>query len=159
MTKKKDNYIKVLFRYHSNVLDKIVVETMWAIKVDEKNGIYKLDSIPFYGLQIATDDEFFAEYDELEEMLSYRKVTKFSGNSVVLVSITNEEINKEIIRNKFKSLGCTSEGLNEKYFSMEILKSSNYLKIRNQLEEYEDQGILVYAEPCLSDKHRNEIIN
>ena len=59
MTKKNNKYTKVLFRYHSNVLDETTVETMWAIKVDEKNGIYKLDSIPFYGPQIATDDEFF----------------------------------------------------------------------------------------------------
>ncbi len=130
MTKEKDKYIKVLFRYHSNVLDKVIVETMWATPVDEKNGIYKLDSIPFYGPEIATEDEFFAEYDELEQMLTFRSITKFSGNSIVLISITQNGIDKEIIRNDFKSLGCTSEGLNDKFFSMEILKSINYLKIK-----------------------------
>ncbi|SED50932.1 protein of unknown function [Tenacibaculum sp. MAR_2010_89] len=159
MTKKNNKYTKVLFRYHSNVLDETTVETMWAIKVDEKNGIYKLDSIPFYGPQIATDDEFFAEYDELEQMLTYRKTTKFSGNSIVLISIIKEGIDKEIIREEFKSMNCTSEGLNDRYFSMEILASSNYLKIKTKLEEYENQGIFEYAEPCLSDKHRNEINN
>ena len=159
MTQENDKYAKVLFRYHSNVLDEMTVETMWAIKVDEKNGIYKLDSIPFYGPLIATDDEFFAEFDESEQMLTFRKTTKFSGNSVVLVSIIKEGIDKEIIRDEFKSMNCTSEGLNDRYFSMEILASCNYLTIKNRLEEYESEGILEYAEPCLSDKHRNEINN
>lgn len=45
----KQEFEKVLFRYHSNVLDKSTVETMWAEKVDQENGIYKLSNIPFYG--------------------------------------------------------------------------------------------------------------
>ncbi|ANQ51736.2 DUF4265 domain-containing protein [Flammeovirga sp. MY04] len=150
------NHIKVLFRYFSNVLDETTVETMWAIEVDKQNGIYKLDSIPFYGPQIATDDEFFAEYDESEQMLTYRYTTKFSGNSILLISIIKEGIDKEVIRDEFRSLQCESEGLGDHYFSMEILASSNFLKIKERLDEYEDQGILEYAAPCLSDKHRND---
>ena len=159
MTDENDKYTKVLFRYHSNVLEEVTVETMWAIKIDEKNGIYKLDSIPFYGPLIATDDEFYAEFDESEQTLTYRETTKHSGNSIVLVSITKEGINKENIRDEFKSMGCTSEGLNESYFSMEIPVSSDYSMIKKKLDEYEKQGIFEYAEPCLSEKHRNEIKN
>lgn len=159
MTNENDKYAKVLFRYHSNVLDETTVETMWAIKIDEKNGIYKLNSIPFYGPQIATDDEFYAEFDESEQMLTYRETTKSSGNSIVLVSITKEGIDKENIRDDFKSMGCTSEGLNEGYFSMEIPGSSEYSTIKEKLDGYEEKGIFEYAEPCLSEKHRNEIKN
>lgn len=130
---------------------------MWAIEVDKKNGIYKLDSIPFYGPEIATVDAFFAEYDESEQILTYRRTTKFSGNSIVLISITKNGIDKEIIRDDFKSMNCASEGLNDRYFSLEILASCDYVKIRTELDEYEAQGILEYAEPCLSDKHRNDV--
>ncbi len=159
MTNSGDDHVKVLFRYHSNVLDEVTVETMWAIKVDEKNGIYKLDSIPFYGAEIASDDEFFAEYDESEEMITYRKTTKYSGNSIVLVSISNDEINKEEIREDFKTLNCVSEGLNDYYFSMEILATTDYSMIKNRLEQYETQGLIDYAEPCLSEKHRSDLNN
>ena len=55
---------KILFKFHSNVLNEVTVETMWALKVEPVKGIYKLDSIPFYGPLIATDDEFYAEFDE-----------------------------------------------------------------------------------------------
>jgi len=159
MTTENDKYTKVLFRYHSNVLDETIVETMWAIIIDEKNGIYKLDSIPFYGPLIATDDEFYAEFDESEQMLTYRETTKHSGNSIVLVSISKEGIDKEVIRDEFKSMGCTSEGLDESYFSMEVPVSSDYSAIKKKLDVYVKQGKLDYAESCLSEKHRNEIKN
>jgi hypothetical protein len=152
----EDKYEKILFKYHSNVLDEITVETMWAEKIDPKNGIYKLDSIPFYGPLIATGDEFFAEYDESEQRLTYRKTIKHSGNSIVIVVITQEGFDKEIIRDEFKLLNCTSEGLNETYFSMEVLELTNYAPIQKRLQELEDKGVIGYSEPCLSQKHRNE---
>ena len=154
-----DTHEKILFRYHSNVLDKITVETMWAEKVDVENGIYKLDSIPFYGPLIATDDEFFAEFDEYEQCLTYRNTVKPSGNSVVTVVITKEGFDKEIIRDEFKALNCTSEGLNESYFAMEILKLTNYGSIQKRLKELEENGIISFSEPCLSDKHKTDLVN
>ena len=67
---------------------------MWAKEIDKENGIYKLDNIPFYGPLIATDDEFYAEFDESEHMLTYRKTTRHSGNSIVLVIITQDGYDK-----------------------------------------------------------------
>jgi hypothetical protein len=150
-------YEKILFKYHSNVLDEIIVETMWAKKVDPEKGIYKLDSIPFYGPLIATDDEFFAEYDESEQRLTYRKTTKNSGNSIVLVVITEEGFDKEIIRDEFKLLNCKSEGLNDSYFSMEVLESIDYKTIQERLEILENEGTIEYSEPCLSEKHQMDL--
>ena len=148
---------KILFKYHSNVLDEIVVETMWAKVIDRQNGIYKLDSIPFYGPLIATDDEFYAEYDQDEERITYRKTTMRSGNSIVLISIVKEGYDKEELREEFKRLNCISEGLNDSYFSMEILSETNYKEIKPQLDNYEKLGIIEYAEPCLSSKHSKDI--
>ena len=159
MTKTDKKYEKILFKYQSNVLDELTVERMWAEIIDKENGIYKLDNIPFYGPIIATDDEFYAEFDESEQMLTYRKTTKFSGNSIVLVIITKNGFDKEIIRNRFKELNCKSEGLNDSYFSMEILKDINYYEIKKILTEYEKDGILEYAEPCLSEKHQTDLKN
>lgn len=157
MTETENKYEKVLFKYHSSVLNEITIETMWAIVIDLENGIFKLDSIPFYGPLIATDDKFYAEFDESEQMLTYRKTIESSGNSIVLVIIIQEGFDKEIIRNRFKELNCISEGLNDTYFSMEILKETDYLEIKNLLYGYENDGILGYAEPCLSEKHQNDI--
>ncbi|KAA3624635.1 MAG: DUF4265 domain-containing protein [Flavobacterium sp.] len=159
MTEKENRYEKILFKYHSPVLDELTVETMWAEIIDKENGIYKLDNIPFYGPLIATNDQFYAKFDELEQMPTYRKTINHSGNSIVLVSIVQEGYDKEIIRDRFKELDCTSEGLNDSYFAMEILKDVDYSEIQKILVEYENNGVLEYAEPCLSQKHRKDLKN
>jgi hypothetical protein len=88
MMTQEDNYVKILFRFHSDVLDEETVETMWAIVVNKDKGYYKLDSIPFYAPLVASDDIVFAEFDEQEQMLTYwrlrSKFTTISAQSVPL---------------------------------------------------------------------------
>jgi Domain of unknown function (DUF4265) len=106
MTQTQDNHVKILFRYHSSVLDEWTVETMWAEIVDAEKGLYKLDSIPFYGPLVASDDIIFAEHDEDEERLTYRKTVENSGNSIVTVVIMDKTSDINNIRDIFKNLGC-----------------------------------------------------
>ncbi|BDS15463.1 DUF4265 domain-containing protein [Aureispira anguillae] len=152
-----DSFKKVLFRYHSPVLGKTVKETMWAIEIDADKQLYKLDSIPFYGPPIATHDEFIAKFDEQEGFLVYQEITTASENSIVLVIVTQKDYDKEMLRRKFKALHCESEGLNDHYFSMEILKRIDYTLIKKELDLYQQKGIIDYAEPCLSNKHKLDL--
>lgn len=105
---------------------------MWAIEIDKNNGLYKLDSIPFYGPSIATKDEFKAVYQESDGILVYKETINYSGNSIVLVIIVEKGFNKEILREEFKAFSCSSEGLNDSYFSLEIEKDVDYLVIKNK---------------------------
>ena len=157
MTDSNHNSVKILFRYYSSVLDDWTVETMWADIVDADKGLYKLDSIPFYGPLVASDDIIFAEYDEDEETLTYRETIENSGNSIVTVVIMDKTCDVNTIRDIFKDMDCLSERVNEAYFSMEILADKNYKPIKQKLTELEDEGIIGYAEPCLSDNHREQI--
>ena len=157
MTDTSNEHEKIVFKFHSNVLGELTVETMWAIKIDPASGIYKLDSIPFYGPLIATDDEFFAEFDEQEQRLTYRRTTKHSGNSIIQVTMTTDRLDKQVIRDELKEQNCLSEGLNKKFFSVEIPKSTDYRIIKQLLTNYENQGVLEFAEPCLSEKHQSDI--
>ena len=157
MTDTKDNSVKILFRYYSSVLDEWTVETMWAEVVDADKGLYKLDNIPFYGPLVASDDIILAEYDEDEETLTYRETIKNSGNSIINVVIMDQKYDINTIRDIFKDVGCLSERVNDAYFSMEILAEKNYKPIQQKLADLEDKGIIGYAEPCLSDIHREQI--
>ena len=157
MAETNDNSVKILFRYYSSVLDEWTVETMWADVVDADKGLYKLDSIPFYGPLVASDDIIFAEYDEDEGRLTYRETIKNSGNSIVTVVIMDRTYDINTIRDIFKDMGCLSERVNDAYFSMEVLVDKNYKPIKQKLTELEDEGIIGYAEPCLSDNHREQI--
>jgi hypothetical protein len=148
------NYVKILFRFHNNVLDKETVETIWATVIDKAKGHFKLDNIPFYAPLVASDDIVFAEYDEQEKMLTYRKTVKYSGNSTVQVVVMDKTKDVNDIRNLFKELGCISEGVNAGYFSMEIPANLDYKKVKQKLDELEYQETIGYAEPCLAEGHR-----
>lgn len=144
---------KILIRYHSPVLDEITVETMWAFTIDAQKGIYKIDNIPFYGPLLAPGDLVFAEFDETEGMLTYRKTLEPSGNSVVVVVLMDELTDVETLRNSFADLGCESEGTGKRYFAMEIPSNIDYSVIKDVLDNYATKGILEYSEPCLSSQH------
>nr|WP_315154333.1 DUF4265 domain-containing protein [uncultured Flavobacterium sp.] len=153
-----ETHAKILFRYHSDVLDEEVVETMWSEIIDLEKGIYKLDNIPFYGPLIATDDIFYAKYDESEEMVTYKETIAISGNSIIQVVILKDNFDKEIIREKLKVMNCLSEGSNEKYFAVEIKKDVDYSVVKQFLNEYFELDILDFAEPCLSKKHSDDLL-
>jgi len=131
-----------------------MVETMWATIVDKDQGLYKLDSIPFYAPLVASDDIVFAEFDDTEQMLTYRRTVEYSGNSTIQVVLMDQSRDINTIRDMFQKLGCTSEKVNEGYFSMEILALVDYRQIKEKLDDMEAQAIIGYAEPCLADQHR-----
>lgn len=145
-------FVKILLEFHSNVLEHWVVETVWASVVDKEKGLYKIDTIPFYA-SIAPDDIVFAEYDETEKMLIYRKTISYSANSIIQVVVMDELMAADEIRTIFNSWDCKSEKLNEGYFVMEILGDKDYTPIRQKLIELEGSGIIAYAEPVLSERH------
>ena len=149
--------VKILFRFYSDILEEETVETMWAIPVDKSKGLYKLDNIPFYAKLIASDDIVLAEYGETELMLTYRKTIEHSGNSVVAVIMMEDATNINSIRDVFSKMGCISEKVNNVYFVMEILASTDYRLIKEELDTLEKLKILEYAEPCLSNIHQQQI--
>lgn len=154
----QETHKKILFKYYSDYLDEVVSETMWAEIIDLEKGLFKLDNIPFFGPLIATDDIFYAEYDETEERFMHRKTIQNSGNSIVQIAILEKGFDKEIIREKLKAINCLSEGLNETFFAAEIAKDVDYSLVRSLLNEYETQEIIEFAEPCLSEKHRTDLL-
>jgi hypothetical protein len=153
MTQQDDRFVKILFRFYSDVLDEWTVETMWAEIIDEDKGLYEIANIPFYA-SVASNDIVFAEYDKDEKMLTYRETVKYSGNSLIQVVITDKSVVTNDIRDVFNAMGCKSEKFKEGYFVVEILAHKDYKPIKEKLNELQDEGIIDYAEPVLSDNHQ-----
>lgn len=153
-----ETHKKILFRYYSDLLEDTVVETMWAEIIDLEKGYFRLDNIPFFGPLIATDDVFFAEFDEKEGKLVYRETIEISGNSIVQVVILEKGFDKEIIREKLKEVNCESEGMNETLFAVEIIRDVDYSVVKSILNEYVELSVIDFAEPCLSEKHRADLL-
>jgi hypothetical protein len=153
----EEESVKILFRFYSDIFEEEKVETMWAKVIDKSKGLYKIDSIPFYAPLIASDDIVFAEYDDTELMLSYRKTVTYSGNSIVWVVMMDKKTAINDIRDLFHNMGCLSEKVNDIYFSMEILEGMDYCQIQKKLKKLEEDEIIGYSEPCLSEKHKLQI--
>jgi hypothetical protein len=147
-------FVKILFKFYSDLLDEETVETMWAEIIDESKGLYKIDNIPFYAPSLASDDVVFAEYDETEQRLTYRNIVEYSENSTVWVVIMDKSIQIEDIRKSFTDLECISEKLNDGYFAMEIPAKVDYKPIKEKLEEFKQNDFIDYSESCLSNEHR-----
>lgn len=150
----KDESVKILFQFHSDIFDEEMVETMWATIIDKNKGFFKLDNIPFYVPLVASDDIVFAEFDEQQQMLTYRKTVEFSGNSTVQIVLMDKSKDINSIREIFEELGCVTEKVNDGYFSMEVPALVDYKIIKQKLDNLELNEIIYYAEPCLADQHR-----
>lgn len=152
----EEKFEKILVRYFSKVLDKEVVETLWAEIIDKEKGIYKIDNIPFYGPEFSSGDIVFAEFDNYEERLTFRNVIEYSGNSTIQVIILDENQDIEKLREEFNNMNCESEGTGTGYFVMEIPFEINYNPIFKKLSELEAKKIISFAEPQISEKHSDE---
>ena len=152
----EEKSVKILTKYFSDVLDEIVVETLWAEVIDEEKGWYKVDNIPFYGAEFSCGDVVLAEYDEEEMCLVYKKVVEYSGNSTVQVVVFEDGFDIESLREEFNELGFSSEKAGSSSFVLEIPFEKNYNIIYTKLLALQNKGLLEFAEPILSEKHFKE---
>lgn len=155
MSKEQQGH-KIIFRFQSELFNREMVETLWAQEVNATEGLYKIDSIPFYVPLIATEDVVRAEYDAMEEGLAYKETVAPSGNSTIQVIRQNEEIPLLDLRKKLAEVGCISEQVNEDFFVVEVPLNINYAVVKELLDDLEAQEEIEYAEPSLSDVHREQ---
>jgi hypothetical protein len=153
MENSQPNQIKILTRFYNDLLGKEIVETMWATVVDKEKGYYKIQNSPFYAKSIAFGDIVFAEYDESEQAITYRRILEYSGNSTIQIVILDKSVTTDEIRNIFDSLGCSSEKFKEGYFVIDVPAQMDYSLVKQCLINLSDKGQIDFAEACLSDKH------
>lgn len=148
---------EILFRFHSNLFDEEIIETITCEVIDHDTGIYRVHDVPFYAPMVAPDDLIYAEFNEDEGMITYEETTEHSGSSVIQVVKIDEETEIEEIIELFKELKCRIEKYSENYFSMEVHYDLNYAPIKERLDELEHEKIASYAEPNISEKHLSEV--
>jgi hypothetical protein len=153
------NSVKIFFRFYSDILEEETTETLLAEIDNKEYGYYKLSSIPFYVPKIATGDIVWAEYNEREGMLTYRKTVQHSGNSTLHAIILDDVHEVNVVCEILDNMGCRSEKLNQNYFALEVPANIDYIPVKRKLDELEKGGILDYAESCLSEKHQYKNIS
>jgi Domain of unknown function (DUF4265) len=154
MSDTHQNQVRISFHFFSELLGEETTERLWASVEKEEEGLYRIESTPFYAPLVATGDLVYANYENEEHVLVYQKTIEYSGNSTIQVILMDESKKIEELTSLFRKLGCLPKSANESFFVMEIPSEVDYAPIRRQLEELEKGGTIFYAEPCLSPKHR-----
>tara|TARA_B100000508_G_scaffold132802_1_gene122084 strand:- start:41334 stop:41795 length:462 start_codon:yes stop_codon:yes gene_type:complete len=143
----------ILFRFHSNLFDEEITETITCEVIDHDTGIYRVHGVPFYASVVAPDDLIYAEFNEEEGMITYEETTEHSGSSVVQLVKLEEETGIQELIDLFTEKGCRIEKYSENYFAMEVHYNQDYAPIKELLDELESEKIASYAEPTISEKH------
>lgn len=148
------SFVKISFHFVSDVLQQDSMETLWAVPVDEEQGHYRIDGIPFYMHGIAYGDVVAAVFDSGEQMLVFQQVVQAAGNSTIQVMMIDQGREEALIRGIFRDMGCRAEGSNTGYFVLAIPEDIDYIPIKLKLEQLTANGVLDYAESCLANNHQ-----
>ena len=111
---------KVLFRVNQDD-GSVQFETLWATSLG--NDEYKLDNSPFYAYSVSWEDIVYAPYDSAEERPTFQRVLKKSGNRTVRVIFdppVKDGNMSDIVLQGLVALGCSYEGANHAYMSINI---------------------------------------
>lgn len=142
--------------YHSDILGEEVTETLWAMPVKGQEDIYQVNNIPYYGAEFSADDFVYAKWSDELKSLEFTGVAEFSGNSTVQVLLTKKTANVDELSAGVRELGGETETLNEQFFVVNVLHDTNYFPIYSYLAGLEKEKLIQFAEPVISQKHRDE---
>ena len=126
---------KILFRVPNNdgTAD---VETLWATKLEGDN--YQLDNSPFYAYSVSWQDIVFAPYDQDEDFPTFQHVVSKSGHRTIRI-IFNPPVedgnSSDQLLQGVVALGCTYEGADRGYMSIDIPPGVELETIRSYLIE------------------------
>ena len=155
----EDKSVEIFFRFFSDILEEETTEALLAEVENGEYGYYKISSLPFYTPKIASGDIVWAEYNDAEGMLTYRKTIQHSGNSIIHAIIMDDMYNIDDTCNIFMQMECRTAQLNFRYFAVEIPAGVDYFPIKRRLDELAKEGVLDYAESGLSEKHQYKNIS
>jgi hypothetical protein len=117
-----DELTKILFPDEHQKYD----ETLWATPLG--NNLYKLDNSPFFVYGVSWQDVVEAEFSREKSMLVFSKVVEKSGNRTIRIvlekSANDSQVSKKILDDLIE-MGCSYEGANQRYISVNIPPSVN----------------------------------
>ncbi|HEY4649925.1 MAG TPA: DUF4265 domain-containing protein [Pontibacter sp.] len=156
MKEETTEHVQIIFRSYSDLFEQEVEETLWAFVLDKENRLYQIDSIPFYTSLLASNDIVFADIDPATKELVYQKTVSYGGHSTIQVVLNDENVAMDTIREVFSKMRCVSEVVNEDFFVLDIPEDIDYSQVKAELDRLEEEEVIEYAEPSLSDVHRKQ---
>lgn len=141
-------HVKINFEFYNDILEEDTTESVWAIVVDENQGLYKIDSIPFFVKDFAWGDVVFAELED--ENLQVKELKEESGHSTIQIIFFDSNAIQPVI-SFLESEGCSWEGsYMPEYFSVDVPKDVDYRPVKKFLRSMKSKEKLGFREACLA---------
>lgn len=154
MTEPSSSDSKVLFRVPEDD-GSAQVETLWATSLG--NDEYRLDNSPFYAYSVSWEDVVFAPFDATEAFATFQRVLKKSGNRTVRVIFdppVQDGNESDLVLQGLVNLGCSYEGANRGYMSINIPAAVDLSAVRQYLVAKRAQW--EHADPTYAELFPNE---
>lgn len=132
------------------------VETLWATSLGD--DLYKIDNSPFYAYGVSWEDVVFAPVDPEEGCPTFARVVSKGGNRTVRIIFdppVQEGNESSRVLQGLVALGCTYEGANRGYMSVNVPPKLSLAAVRDYLVEQEAHW--EHADPTYDELHPNEV--
>jgi Domain of unknown function (DUF4265) len=150
-----DPNAKVVFRVPEED-GSVHVETLWATSLGEDQ--YKIDNSPFYAYGVSWEDVVYAPVDPEDGRPTFVRVVSKAGNRTVRVIFdppVQEGNESDRVLQGLVALGCTYEGANRGYMSVNVPPELSLPVVRDYLVDQEAQW--EHADPTYDELHPNEV--
>ncbi|HPG62191.1 MAG TPA: DUF4265 domain-containing protein [Casimicrobium sp.] len=124
---------KVLFRVE-NEGGTAHVETLWATHLGGDK--YRLENSPFWAYEVSWQDIVLAPFSDVEGHLTFQSVLAKSGNRTVRISFdapVEDGNESDKVLQELVAWGCTYEGMNRKYISVNVPHGIELDNVRDHL--------------------------
>lgn len=137
---------KILFEYN-DLNKKYAIESAWAEKVGD---YYKLDNILFYATNYSWGD--IVKVEDRNGELFVTGLVKESGHTTIRIIFYNNDT-VEPTTTWLQEIGCSYEGSDiPLLISVDIPPAVDYNRVREFLDEGEENDKWSYQESCLAHK-------
>jgi hypothetical protein len=127
-------------------------ETLWAKHL--RDNLYEIRNVPFHAYGLNFRDVVETTVESPDEPPVIVRVRRRSGHQTLRVCFTEESLLEERIPSlmSLHAAGATFEGASQSYFAIDVEPGGDLLAVRDQLREWQDQGLLTF-ETCEARDH------
>jgi Domain of unknown function (DUF4265) len=151
----QDPDAKVVFRVPEED-GSVRVETLWATSLGDDQ--YKIDNSPFYAYGVSWEDVVYAPVDPEDGRPTFLRVVSKSGNRTVRVIFdppVQDGNESDRVLQGLVALGCTYEGANRGYMSVNVPPELSLAAVRDYLVEQDAQW--EHADATYDELNPNEV--
>jgi hypothetical protein len=131
-------------------------ETLWAVRVEAGENVFRLDNSPFYAYRVSAED-IIEGTPVAEGLYEFVRVVERSGNRTVRLMFGEAKADSaagRVVLDGLRELGCSYEGMFNKFISVTVPPD---VRLEEVVEYLVSTGLTwEYSDPTYTDLFGSE---